>query len=107
VDYFVLKVQSSFGYFEETDNNATLYKDVVGLGTAASQLPKLSEQLVFGLVGKDYFMGRFGLFLARASYADPATDTWLMAYNKTGKLSSCSYGYTAGANHRKFTYLNS
>ena len=99
IDVIILKPISTLNYCNDTVQGVLL-TDTVGIGSASGNQPQLQQQLVMSVTDTEYWLGGFGLLPGVGAYANPPKDSWLRAYNGTGNLPSCTYGYTAGASYR-------
>lgn len=79
--------------------------DTIHLGPSTLGGPSLDHQVVAGIVTNDFYLGIFGLGPKPANFSgyDDPIPSYMKTLVNENKISSFSYGYTAGAKHREFS----
>lgn len=100
-DFFELGVELNLGY---NKSDAGQYGfDRLGLGYEGSAGPSLDNQVIAGIAIKEFYLGILGLTPRPINFTTEDTHPSLLSNLKTQNLiPSLSFGYSAGAQYRKF-----
>ncbi len=78
--------------------------DTVGLGGQGSGTPTLDQQIVGGLATENFYLGMFGVNPKSTNFTsqNEGQPSYMSSLYTQGKIPSLSFGYTAGAQYRKW-----
>ncbi|KAI9881481.1 MAG: hypothetical protein M1830_000044 [Pleopsidium flavum] len=80
--------------------------DTVGLGGQGSEASTLDHQIVGGIVTENFYLGMFGVNPKSTNFTNltEGQPSYLSSLYTQGKIPSLSFGYTAGAQYRKWPF---
>ena len=115
-DYNTSSTWRQHGFFQiSTEQNLNLSAQAVfgnetlGLGVQGSGGPTLTDQIVAGYTGNDFYLGMFGLNPASTNFTpqDQGQASYMSTLKSQNLIPSISFGYTAGNKYRLKQVLGS